>query len=117
VNHPNYGLLVDIGNFLCADEPSLAALPVAIPYAFHVHVKDFLWKSGAGERPGASWFTSRAGDWLRGTIPGHGVVPVAQCLALIKNSGYKGNLSLEFEGLEEPLEAIRQGFEFIRAHV
>jgi sugar phosphate isomerase/epimerase len=117
VDHPNYGLLVDVGNFLCADEPSLAALPVVMPYAFHVHIKDFLRKSGAGERPDNSWFPSRGGDWLRGTIPGHGVVPAAQCLSFIKNSGYNGNLSLEFEGLEEPLEAVRLGFEFIKAHI
>jgi sugar phosphate isomerase/epimerase len=115
VDHPNYGLLVDIGNFMCADESSLSALPQVMPYAFHVHAKDFLWKSGAEGRPDDSWFPTRGGNYLRGTILGHGVIPLAQCLAFVKGSGYTGNISLEFEGSEDPLDAARRGFEFLRA--
>jgi sugar phosphate isomerase/epimerase len=117
VGHPNYGLLVDIGNFMCADEVSVNALARVMPYAFHVHAKDFLWKSGAEPKPGGSWFPTRGGNHLRGTILGHGVVSVAQCLAYIKGTGYDGIVSLEFEGLEEPLEAIRLGYDFLKAHL
>ncbi|MDR2534600.1 MAG: sugar phosphate isomerase/epimerase [Treponema sp.] len=117
VNHPNFRLLVDIGNFLCADEPGIAALPVVMPYAVHIHAKDFLWKSGAELPPDDSWFPSRGGNFLRGTILGHGVASVAQCLGFIKKSGYDRSVSLEFEGLEEPLTAIRRGFEFLKKHV
>jgi sugar phosphate isomerase/epimerase len=115
VNHPNYGLLVDMGNFRCADETSITALARVMPYAFHVHAKDFLWKSGAEPRPDDSWFPTRGGNYLRGTILGHGVVSAAQCMRYIKNSGYDGTVSLEFEGLEEPLEAIRRGYEYLKA--
>ena len=52
VGHSNYGWLVDIGNFLCADELPIHALPIAAPYAFHVHAKDFLSKPGDRRRPG-----------------------------------------------------------------
>ncbi|GHU59869.1 hypothetical protein FACS189444_5990 [Spirochaetia bacterium] len=116
VDHPNYGLLVDMGNFLCADENSVSALATAMPYAFHVHAKDFLWKSGAEPKPDDSWFPSRGGNHLRGTILGHGVVSVAQCIEYIKKTGYDGVISLEFEGMEEPLDAIRRGYEFLKAH-
>jgi sugar phosphate isomerase/epimerase len=115
VDHSNYGLLVDIGNFMCADELSLSALPAVMPYAFHVHAKDFLWKNGAGGRPDDSWFPTRGGNYLRGTILGHGIVPLAQCLAFIKGSGYDGGVSLEFEGPEDPLDAARRGFEFLKS--
>ncbi|MDR2617626.1 MAG: sugar phosphate isomerase/epimerase [Treponema sp.] len=115
VDHPNYGLLVDIGNFMCADETSVTALARVMPYAFHVHAKDFLWKSGTEPKPDDSWFPTRAGNHLRGTILGHGVVSVSQCLRYIKNSGYQGAVSLEFEGSEEPLEAISRGYEFLSA--
>ena len=115
VDRPNYGLLVDIGNFMCADESSLAALPVVMPYAFHVHAKDFLWKSGVEARPDDSWFPTRGGNYLRGTILGHGAVPLSQCLAFITGSGYTGGISLEFEGSEDPLDAARRGFEFLKA--
>ncbi|MDR2418036.1 MAG: sugar phosphate isomerase/epimerase [Treponema sp.] len=117
VKHPNYGLLVDMGNFLCADETSVTALSTVLPYAFHIHAKDFLWKSGTEPRPDDSWFPSRAGNWLRGTVLGHGIVSVAQCLTLVKNSGYNGTVSLEFEGPEEPLFAIRRGAEFLKKYL
>ncbi|MDR1566353.1 MAG: sugar phosphate isomerase/epimerase [Treponema sp.] len=115
VDHPNYGLLVDIGNFMCADETSANALARVMPYAFHVHAKDFLWKSGTEPKPDDSWFPTRAGNHLRGTILGHGAVSVSQCLGYIKSSGYQGAVSLEFEGSEEPLEAIQRGYKFLSA--
>jgi len=114
VNHPNYGLLVDMGNFMCADETSIIALATAMPYAFHVHAKDFLYKSGVEGRPDDCWFPTRGGNYLRGTILGHGVVSVAQCINYVKKTGYTGCLSLEFEGAEEPLDAIRRGFEYMK---
>jgi sugar phosphate isomerase/epimerase len=117
VNHPNFGLLVDIGNFLCADEAGLQALPAVMPYAFHIHVKDFLWKPGREPKPDETWFPSRAGNHLRGTILGHGEVSAAQCIEYIKKTGYDRTISLEFEGPEEPLEAVRLGYAFIKAHI
>jgi sugar phosphate isomerase/epimerase len=102
-----------MGNFMCADETSTEALSTVLPYAFHVHAKDFLWKSGAEKQPDNSWFPTRAGNHLRGTILGHGVVSVSQCVENIKKTGYAGTLSLEFEGHEEPLEAVRRGYEFL----
>ena len=111
VNHPNYGWLVDMGNFLCADEPPLHALPIAAPYAMHAHAKDFLMKE---ENPGEGWFPTRNGWSLRGTIVGHGVVPIKECVRILKEAGYDGWLSLEFEGLEEPLVAIKAGGEYLR---
>jgi sugar phosphate isomerase/epimerase len=117
VNHPNFGLLVDMGNFMCADETSLLALPTVMPYAFHIHAKDFLWKSGRELKPDDSWFPTRGGNHLRGTILGHGEVSAAQCIDYIKKTGYEGTISLEFEGPEEALEAVRRGCEFLRARI
>ena len=116
VGHPNFGLLVDIGNFMCADEACLSALPTVMPYAFHVHVKDFLWKDGSKERPDDSWFPTRLGHHLRGTVLGHGAVPVAQCLRFILGTGYDGSITLEFEGPESPIAAIERGCAFLRKH-
>ena len=113
VNHPNYGVLVDIGNFLCADESPIIAVDRVAPYTIHAHVKDFLFKNGAEPSPGESWFKSRGGNHLRGTIVGHGIVPVAQCINILKNSGYKGDISLEFEGPEDVLFAIESGYKYL----
>ena len=114
VDHPNYGWLVDMGNFLCADDNPLRAVPIAAPYAFHVHVKDFLVKPAEADDPGDGWFRSRAGAYLRGTVAGHGVVPVRRCLQSLKAAGYQGVVSYEFEGMEENLPALESALKFIR---
>ena len=114
VNHPNYGWLVDMGNFLCADEDSIHALGTAVPYAFHVHVKDFLLKPGDALNPGMGWFRTRGGNFIRGTIAGNGVIPVAQCIYMLKQAGSAGVHSLEFEGMEENLPALEAGLAYIR---
>lgn len=52
VANPNFGLLVDIGNFACADDPSDKAVGRVAKYAKHVHAKDFHIKSGSEPDPG-----------------------------------------------------------------
>jgi sugar phosphate isomerase/epimerase len=114
VNHVNYGWLVDMGNFACVDQDCAYAVGIAAPYAFHVHAKDFLKKPGTEIDPGMGWFRSRGGNYLRGTVAGHGTVPVAQCVSVLKKAGYDGFLSLEFEGMEENLTAIEAGYAYLK---
>ena len=114
VNHPNYGWLVDMGNFICADCDSVAAVATAIPYAFHVHAKDFLFKKGSEVDPGEGWVQSRGKNYVRGTVVGHGVIPVWQCAKMFKAAGYEGYLSLEFEGMEDNLAALKAGYAYLR---
>ena len=114
VNHPNYGWLVDMGNFLCADDNPLRAVPIAAPYAFHAHVKDFIFKSWADDDPGDGWIHTRNGNYIRGTVAGHGVVPIRKCLSILKDAGYKGVVSYEFEGHEQNLPALKNALKFIR---
>ncbi len=105
----NFGMLLDMGNFLCADEAPELAFGRLAPFAKHVHCKDFHVKSGQGLNPGAGFFTSRAGNYLRGAIVGHGDVPVLQCLSILRKNGYEGYVSIEFEGIEENKMAIETG--------
>ncbi len=114
VNDPNYGWLVDIGNFRCADEDSIHAVSTAAPYAFHVHVKDFLYKPGTEKDPGDGWFRTRGGNYIRGTVIGHGVIPVAQCVAILGNAGYDGKFTVEFEGMEENIDALRAAYNYMK---
>ncbi len=113
VAHPNFGLLVDMGNFLCVDEDPTLAVSRTAPYAFNVHAKDFLVKPGTGPCP-EGFFTTRAGNYLRGTVIGHGAVPVAQCVNTLKRAGYNGYLTLEFEGMERNLDALQYGSNLLR---
>jgi sugar phosphate isomerase/epimerase len=109
VNSDNFGLLLDMGNFLCADEDPAKAVGILAPYILHVHIKDFFFRDGSLPNPGAGWFFSRGGNYLRGTIVGQGDVPVMKCIRMIKNSGYTGNFSIEFEGIEDNIFALTAG--------
>ena len=109
VAHPNFGALVDVGNFMCADENLNISVGIMAPYAKHVHAKDFLWKSGDTTDPGEGWFRTRAGNYLRGTIIGHGEARVAQSLNVLKKAGYDGYVTVEFEGMEDNLRGIALG--------
>ena len=117
VNHKNFGWLVDIGNFMCADETPAESVKIAANYAVHVHAKDFHTKKKGEYVPKFGWFPTRSGNELRGSLVGHGDVNVPECLAILKNAGYDGWLSVEFEGIEDCLVALRKNLEVLRGLV
>lgn len=113
-NHENFGALVDIGNFMCADEDPAMAVGNLAKYAKHVHAKDFFLKSGMEVDPGDAWFKTRAGNYLRGAVIGHGDAKVYQCIQILKSSGYDGYYSVEFEGIEDNLVGIELGLKNLK---
>jgi sugar phosphate isomerase/epimerase len=117
VNHPNFGILIDMGNFICADDDPPTAVGRLLPYAFHCHAKDFHLKPGTMPFPGTGWAVSRGGNFWRGAIIGHGNVPILQCLRVMHRAGYAGVLSIEFEGMEDVLTGIKIGLENLRRFV
>lgn len=114
VNHENFGALVDIGNFMCADEDPAVAVGNVAPYAVHVHAKDFHFKAGTGFIPSEGFFMTRGGNFLRGAIIGHGAVPVIQCVRILKNAGYDGYITVEFEGMEDAKTGVRLGLDTLK---
>lgn len=116
VNHQNFGLLVDIGNFMCVDEDPAAAVSKVAPYAFHVHAKDFI-KYAYSENPLQSYFTTRGMNKLVPTICGTGDVPLEQCLAILKNAGYCGCVSIEYEGSIDCVAALQAGLSNLKTAI
>ncbi len=114
VGHPNFGALVDIGNFMCADEDPTQSVGILAHYAYHVHCKDFFWRSGMDIAPGDGWFQTRAGNYLRGTVVGFGAAKAAQSLQILQRAGYDGYYSVEFEGGENALWGIQTGLNNIK---
>ncbi|MBR2650808.1 MAG: sugar phosphate isomerase/epimerase [Clostridia bacterium] len=108
VSHDNFGLLVDIGNFLCVDEDPITAVSRLAPYAIHVHAKDFIRTEEGG-------ITTRGANHIAGCTLGEGVVPVAQCIAILKRAGYSGYVSLEYEGSEDCIEGISRGLSVLKS--
>ncbi|MBQ4043316.1 MAG: sugar phosphate isomerase/epimerase, partial [Clostridia bacterium] len=117
VAHPNFGALVDLGNFMCADEDPTVSVGIMAPYAVHVHAKDFHYKSGMLPNPGKGWFQTRAGNYLRGAIIGHGEAKVMQSINLLKKAGYDGYVTVEFEGMEDKLLGISLGKENLQSYI
>lgn len=117
VDHPNYGALIDMGNFLCVDDEPTSAVGRMLSYIMHCHAKDFHIKSGIEADPGAGWFRTRAGNYLRGAILGHGNVPVTQCLDILRRGGYDGIFSLEYEGIEDVLTGVQIGHDNLRRYL
>lgn len=114
VDHENYGLLCDIGNFGGADEDCAEAVSKLLPHICFVHAKDAFKRNGMTYNPGRGYSMTRGGHYRRATIFGHGDVPTFQILAAIRKSGYDGYVSLEFEGMEETLLAVEIGAENLK---
>lgn len=114
VANDNFGLLIDIGNFMCADEDPIEAVGRLNPYAFHVHAKDFHKKSGNAPFFCDGFFKTRGGTYLRGAIIGHGDAPVYQCLSTLIGNGYDGYVTVEFEGLEDQITGTTFGLNTLK---
>lgn len=115
VAHDNYGLLVDMGNFLCVDEDPVTAVSRVANYAFHAHAKDMLILPHDTDPTGL--IATRGAGWLRATAIGHGSVPVERCLKILKRAGYDGWVSLEYEGKEDCLWGIAEGLKNLRSYL
>ncbi|MCK9859325.1 sugar phosphate isomerase/epimerase [Paenibacillus sp. ATY16] len=101
VNRPNFKTTLDVGNFLCVDENPLVGVSRNLPYASLIHIKDFYIRPSDESPGGGDWFKSAHGTYLRGAIAGHGDLDLRRIFRLIKQSGYDGYLTVEFEGMEE----------------
>lgn len=114
VDDENFGWLVDIGNFMCADEKSIDAVKVGAKHAIYVHVKDFYFESKDKPQPDG-YFDTRDGNHICGSVLGDGVVPVKECLDIVKANGYDGWVTLEYEGHETPSTAVPKGLAFLKS--
>ncbi|WP_195571318.1 sugar phosphate isomerase/epimerase family protein [Paenibacillus sp. 1001270B_150601_E10] len=115
VNRPNFKTTLDIGNFMCVDEDPIIGVMKNLPYASLVHFKDFYFRPYDENPGGGDWFRTTNGNYLRGAILGHGDIPVRKIIKLIKDSGYDGYITIEFEGMEECKEASRIGMDNLRS--
>lgn len=125
VDHPNFRLTMDLGNFLCLNQDPVDAARRLAAHAAMVHAKDFHIKPIDRVPPdapevngqpaiGAGWLRTPTEIGLRGTVAGHGDVDLPAQLQALQAVGYDGPLSLEFEGPEDPLRAVRLGVAYLR---
>ncbi|MBR2435135.1 MAG: sugar phosphate isomerase/epimerase [Lentisphaeria bacterium] len=113
VDRENFRTTLDVGNFLCADENSVAATKNNIGIASFIHFKDMLIRKKLANTAG--FFPTRGGNFLRGTITGHGDVDLISVAEIIKASGYDGYISIEFEGPENCIPAVTTSLNYVKA--
>jgi sugar phosphate isomerase/epimerase len=108
VGSDNFRVTMDIGNVMCVDEDSVVATRKMLPMVSMVHLKDFYLRP-AHRDPGEGWFKTAGGNYLRGAIVGQGDVDMWSVIKTVKDSGYTGYISIEFEGLEDCRFGSRAG--------
>lgn len=113
VNRPNFKTILDIGNFMCVDENPVISTKKNLPYTSVIHLKDFYYRS-EDNNPGEGWFQTAGSNYLRGAIVGHGDVDIRSVLKTIKESGYDGYISIEFEGMEECKRGSKIGMDNLK---
>jgi sugar phosphate isomerase/epimerase len=102
----NFGHQLDTGNYCCVDDIPEMAVKKMLPFAVTIHMKDFYIRD---RDPGdatqfdcsGSWFRSVGARYLRGSILGQGDIDIPRVLKMIKDSGFNGNMYIEYEGMED----------------
>ena len=118
LKNSNFSHQLDIGNFLCVDENPEIAVKRLISDAQTIHMKDFYIRDEEYD-PGdatqfdcsGAWFRSQHGAYLRGSILKQGDMRINKIADIIKQSGFAGNIYLEYEGMEDCFYGTKVGFE------
>jgi sugar phosphate isomerase/epimerase len=88
----------DIGNFLLVNENSLEAVRNLNEKIGFLHLKDF---KKVDDKQG---YAAIDGSIYHGVVLGRGDVPVSEIINYLKDHGYEGYLSIEYEGMEDPFQ-------------
>lgn len=104
VNSPALRANLDTGNFLLAAENPLAAVKNLVDLVALVHLKDFRY---AESDQTDHVFKSLDGKHLVGSALGAGRVDLEAVIATLDKAGYRGWLSLEYEG-PDPMSGVPQ---------
>jgi sugar phosphate isomerase/epimerase len=91
---------LDTGNFLLVNEDPVRAARDLAALAAYVHLKDFR-RVQPGEEPAES-YTGIDGNRYEGTVIGEGEVDLPAVLSSLRQGGYDGWLSIEYEGTGDP---------------
>ena len=112
VKAKNFSHQLDVGNYICMDDKPEIATKKMLPFATTIHMKDFyVRQNDPGDATqfdcSGAWFKSIGGQYLRGAITGQGDLDMYSIIRSIKDSGFDGNIYIEFEGMEDCLYGTR----------
>ena len=107
---PELRVTFDAGNFVLAGEDAATAFDRLRPRIVHVHFKD--WKVVLAGAPAS--LLGADGRHYQGAALGEGLVDLRGTLRQLREIGYTGTISVEYEGPDDPHEAVRRGVKFLR---
>ena len=123
IDHPNVGALYDQANiaFFPAEEYE-EAIEVQKDKIFYVHCKDLVYRGGSPQKPKFTRVASvdEAERTVHSRIPGEGILDWPAILKKLKEIGYDGWISLEYErrwqqiDLPDASVGMARGAEYIR---
>lgn len=93
----------DTGNFLLVNQPSHEAISQVAHLANMVHFKDF--KRAPEDHEGFAYVALDGAKFV-GTAVGEGEVDLGACVSTLREAGFDGWLSVEYEGEEDPMTAV-----------
>jgi sugar phosphate isomerase/epimerase len=111
VQHPNFGVTLDLGNLLWAPQDIVESTRSLAPHAVTVHVKDF--KSGSSDP--AAWPTYPGGPKVLPVALGAGDLPLPAQIDAILDADVSPLWVAEFEGPHGDVHAeAKRSFEWLR---
>ncbi|QHW31649.1 TIM barrel protein [Paenibacillus rhizovicinus] len=114
VDSPALRSTYDMGNFLLVDQDPQPSFDELAPYISHVHAKDFKQVEEGAE---GAYRTLSGKSFYVGVVPTAGDASVAEIIVKLKAIGYKGWMSVEYEGLEEQKAGTSRAVELLRGTV
>ena len=100
----------DVGNFILVNEKPLDAVKALKDYVSFVHFKDF--KKVSEEEYG---YKALDGNKYQGIVLGKGEIPMKEIVDFLYEKGYEGYLSIEYEGLGDPVEEIIESIHYTKS--
>lgn len=112
VASPAFRLIYDAAATLLVEEDPLEALRVMVPYLVHVHLKNF--RPLAPGEASARTLVSAGGRVYTGVRLDAGVIDFKPILAELSRLGYTCPMLLEYQGEEDPRQALPHSLAYLR---
>ena len=112
VGRDNFRTTVDVGNFVCVDEDPAVAVRNNMPIASMLHIKDWYIRRKVANPEG--WAKTPHGYYRRPATPGYGDLDLFAIAEIVRESGYDGYASLEYESGEAIETGIPHGFKALQ---
>ncbi len=112
VDSPHFRLICDVGAPIFVEEDSLATLHEMIPYAAHVHLKNFR-PLGSDEKV-QRYIEADGGRRYYGTVLDAGIMDIKKIVSELHRLGYEQSLLIEYQGEDDPRPALEHNLEYLK---